>query len=176
MKKLILIGFLMCMLACLAGCTKDAPASSGESSTQAGSSVLPSAESAAASSAQEENNTAGTPGVDVDLTALSSTMVYAEVYQMMMEPENYVGKVIKMKGAYYANYYDTTKRYYHFVVVQDATACCAQGLEFFWEGDHVYPDAYPADQAEVEVVGEFQKYEEDGTAYYHIVTDTIEVL
>ena len=30
--------------------------------------------------------------VDVDLTELSSTMVYSEVYAMMTEPENYIGK------------------------------------------------------------------------------------
>ena len=36
--------------------------------------------------------------VDVDLTALSSTMVYSEVFNMLNTPENYVGKTIKMTG------------------------------------------------------------------------------
>ena len=31
---------------------------------------------------------------DVDLTNLSSTMVYSEVYNMMSTPENYIGKTV----------------------------------------------------------------------------------
>ena len=31
------------------------------------------------------------PGGDVDLTVLSSTMVYSEVYNMMVSPDNYKG-------------------------------------------------------------------------------------
>lgn len=41
------------------------------------------------------NKTAPTSGidkVDVDLTVLSSTMVYAEVYDMVNTPDNYLGK------------------------------------------------------------------------------------
>ena len=36
----------------------------------------------------------GTDGVDVDLTVLSSTMVYSEAYNMMYYPENYIGKTV----------------------------------------------------------------------------------
>ena len=36
----------------------------------------------------------------VDLTALSSTMVYAEVFAMMSSPEDYVGKTVKMQGIF----------------------------------------------------------------------------
>ena len=36
---------------------------------------------------------------DVDLTTLSSTMVYSEVYNMMCEPDRYLGKRIKMNGS-----------------------------------------------------------------------------
>ena len=39
-------------------------------------------------------------GIDVDLTALSSTMVYAEVYNMITAPEQYRGKVVKMEGLF----------------------------------------------------------------------------
>ena len=36
--------------------------------------------------------------IDIDLTRLSSTMVYSEVYNMMNTPENYVGKMVRMNG------------------------------------------------------------------------------
>ena len=64
--------------------------------------------------------------IDVDLTQLSSTMVYAEVYNMMTSPETYIGKIVKMDGTF-AYYHDkTTDQYYFACLIQDATACCSQ--------------------------------------------------
>ena len=40
------------------------------------------------------------PGVDVDLTKLSSTMVYSEVYNMVNTPEDYTGKTVRMTGSF----------------------------------------------------------------------------
>lgn len=36
--------------------------------------------------------------VDVDLAAMSSTLVFAEVKNIMYDPYSYVGKIIRMKG------------------------------------------------------------------------------
>jgi hypothetical protein len=113
--------------------------------------------------------------IDVDLTTLSSTMVYAEVYNMMTVPNEYMGKTIKMGGQYYANYYEETGLYYHCVIIADATACCQQGLEFKWNGDHTYPDDYPADNSEIEVVGVFGSYDELGQTYYYLAVDNITI-
>jgi len=114
--------------------------------------------------------------VDVDLTALSSTMVYAEVFNIMTTPDDYMGKRIKMSGPYYTAYYDETGSYYHYVIIEDATACCAQGLEFIWSGDHAYPDDYPEDRTIIEVVGVFGSYEESGNSYYYLAVDNLSVL
>ena len=46
----------------------------------------------------EEDMSIKDPSVDVDLTTLSSTMVYSEVFNMMMEPIAYEGQTIKMDG------------------------------------------------------------------------------
>lgn len=97
--------------------------------------------------------------VDYDLTAMGSDMVYATVYQLMINPEDYVGKTFKMSGTYYATFYDLTQLNYHYVVIADAAACCAQGIEFVWDdGSHVYPDEYPEHGTEVEVTGVFETY------------------
>ena len=48
-------------------------------------------------------------------------------------------------------------------MIQDATSCCAQGMEFVWEnGTHIYPDEYPEDNAEIVVEGTFETYKEEG--------------
>ncbi len=101
-------------------------------------------------------------GVDYDLSSMDSDMVYASVYQLMVEPSSYVGKTFKMQGIYYATYYEPTKKYYHYIIIQDALACCAQGIEFVWDdGSHVYPDEYPKNDSKIEIVGTFETYKED---------------
>lgn len=101
--------------------------------------------------------------IDYDLTKMSSDMVYATVYQMMTTPEQYVGKTFRMAGNFNASYYEPTGKYYYYCIIQDATSCCAQGLEFVWgDGSHIYPDEYPEDNAEIVVEGTFETYKEEG--------------
>lgn len=110
---------------------------------------------------EDVRNTDGT--VDYDLTQMSSDMVYATVYQMMVTSEEYEGKTFRIDGNFYATYYEATKKYYFYCVIQDATACCAQGMEFVWEdGSHIYSDEYPEDNAEIVVEGTFETYKEEG--------------
>jgi len=112
------------------------------------------------------STSANTDNVDVDLTALSSTMVYSEVNNMVNNStSDYIGKVVKMTGTFGA-YYDEANDYdYYACVIQDATACCAQGLEFVLGDNAKYPDDYPAVDEEVTIVGVFNTYELGGVTY-----------
>lgn len=111
--------------------------------------------------------------IDVDLTALSSTMVYSEVYNMMMSPEDYIGKTVKMSGQF--SVYQATDEngspiegapVYYACVIADATACCQQGLEFVLTD----PDTYPEEAgSEITVEGIFQTYYEEQNLYCHLV-------
>lgn len=117
--------------------------------------------------------------VDIDLTVMDSDMVYATIYQILSNPESYVGQTIKAKGIYTSSYYEETNMYYHFVVIEDAAACCSQGLEFVWEeGTHVYPDEYPQEQAEIIVTGTFETYTEagDDSMYAHLNHASLDVI
>ena len=114
-------------------------------------------------------------GIDVDLTKLSSTMVYSEVYNMMYTPDDYVGKTIKMEGQF-AIYQATDEngalipdQIYFACVIADATACCSQGLEFVLADEHTYPNDYPELGSEITVTGTFELYEEDGYQYCRLV-------
>ena len=120
------------------------------------------ADSTESASSDDELLGEADPNVDVDLTVMNSDMVYATVYQMMIDPDSYVGQKIKMDGNYYTAEDPATGIRYYFVIIQDATACCSQGLEFVWDdGSHVYPDEYPEDNAEVEVEGTFELYKDN---------------
>ena len=116
----------------------------------------------------------GTAAVDIDLTALSGIMVYSEVNSIISFPDNYIGKTVKMQGQF--TIYQATDENGTFIpdkmffacMIADATACCAQGLEFALAGEPVYPDEYPELGAEITVVGTFEWYEEDGCRYYRL--------
>ena len=110
-----------------------------------------------------------TDGIDVDLTALSSTMVYSEVFAMMTEPEQYIGKTIKMTGV--CNRYTNieTGADYYACIITDVTACCSQGIEF------KLPDGekYPQMGTTITVMGTFGSYIEDGNEFYVLLDATL---
>lgn len=127
--------------------------------------------------APEEAPLSSTPGIDIDLTALSRTMVYSEVYNMMMTPENYIGKVVRMNGL--CSTFESVAvdgqeaRVYYTCIIFDATACCSQGIEFVLAGD-AGAEAYPPVDTEITVTGTFQTYDENGILYCHLVDATLE--
>lgn len=111
--------------------------------------------------------------IDVDLTVMSSTMVYSQVLNMLDYPSEYVGKIIKMAGPFRP--FDSTNPNYCYpaIVVQDATACCASGIEFLLYGVPLCSkeggNGYPLYNEEATIVGRFETYIEGTYMYTHLV-------
>ena len=152
MKKGIFI-LLSIVLLLLAGCahTVDAPA-------QALPETVPQsvpAQQAAGSSTSDM----------VDLTKLSSTMVYSEVFNMLADPDSYVGKTVRMNGISACFTNPQTSKLYYACIVADATGCCAQGLEYVLPEGEVYPDL----DTTITVTGTFALYMENGYKCFHLV-------
>ncbi|MDO5564755.1 MAG: hypothetical protein Q4F88_05975 [Eubacteriales bacterium] len=116
-----------------------------------------------------------TKNIDLDLTSLSATFVYSEVYNMMNTPDAYIGKKIKMNGQFALYQQNINGQVinpeiiYYACIIKDATACCSQGIEFILKGNKKYPQDYPQIGTEITIVGNFQTYEENGTMYCHLV-------
>ncbi len=116
-------------------------------------------------------NTSTTPttteakSVDLDLTALSSTVVYSEVYNMLITPDDYKGKIIKMKGNFNQYYDEETEKTYNAVIIPDATACCQQGLEFQL-ADKSNPNFEQG--TEITVEGSFNTYSDGKFIYCYL--------
>ena len=109
--------------------------------------------------------------IDYDLTNMSSTMIYAEVFNMLIEPEKYENKRLKMKGLF-TIYNEGTNDEVYSVIVPDATACCQQGIEFFYNFEN-----RPASGSEIIVTGIFkihQLSEENGITYNYIQAENVE--
>lgn len=126
---------------------------------------------------QPDSQEAPAVSVDVDLTTLSSTMVYAEVFNMMMSPDDYIGKTIRMTGIFTVYQDPETKQVYCGVIVEDATACCAQGFDLVMPEERSYPQDYPAPESEITVVGTLQAdrtLEEHGIIFLRLEDVTFE--
>lgn len=112
--------------------------------------------------------------IDVDLTQLSSTMVYSEVYNMLNKPDGYKGKTVKMNGAFSVYEDESTGKVYLACIIADATACCSQGIEFELSGEHKYPDDYPELGSNITVTGTFGTYNEGEYTYCQLSDATLE--
>lgn len=91
--------------------------------------------------------------VDVDLTKLSETMVYSAVFDIVENPAEYRGKIIKIRGKYFAFHDPAKNEYHHSCVIWDATACCMQGMEF-----ELASGNYPPNESDITLIGKFDVY------------------
>ena len=85
---------------------------------------------------------------------------------MVTEPEKFVGKTIKMKGAFSSYKDEETGRRFFGCVIKDALACCSQGLAFETAKSLKYPKEYPSEGSTITIVGIFEyEKEEDGIGF-----------
>ena len=180
MKQALFILAAALYLVSLCACGKDREKDAGNDTLSSNEEASASAESIPTPKEQEtpgesEQPQASADGVEVDLTVLSSTMVYSEVYNMLYnDPAHYLGKTVKARGGFsiYQLVTDGVLQpdpVAYACIIADATACCAEGMEFVLKDDLAYPDDYPELGAEITVIGEFQPYEENGVTWYHLV-------
>jgi len=95
---------------------------------------------------------------DVDLTKFSSTVVYAQLEQILSERDDYVGCKVRIKGEYGASTVGGTT--YHMILISDSTNCCSLSLEFVLKEGN-----YPKEGRTVTVEGTFDTYKEGDTTY-----------
>ena len=186
MKRIFCLLLAVCMMASLCACGKGREKDAGNDTLSSNEEASAPTESIPTPKEQETPDEQQTPeepeqtqtsadGVEVDLTVLSSTMVYSEVYNMLYnDPAHYLGKTVKARGGFsiYQLVTDGVLQpdpVAYACIIADATACCAEGMEFVLKGDLTYPDDYPELGAEIIVIGEFQSYEENGMTWYHLV-------
>ena len=181
MKRIFCLLLAACMAVSLCACGKGREKDAGNDTPSSDREVSAPTESIPTPKEQETSGKSkpsqpAAGKVDVDLTVLSSTMVYSEVYNMLyFYPEDYYGKTVKMTGQF--NVYQWVDEsgvvadmpVAYACIISDATACCAEGMEFVLKDDLAYPDDYPELGAEITVIGEFQSYEENGMTWYHLV-------
>ncbi len=169
MKKFSLLLICLVLLSCKA---KDTTNNSG---LQAAAAAKDTATETQVPERSRRDEASATPGkVDLDLTKMSSTMIYTTIFDMLIMPEDYVEKNIKVKG-WFETYTDPyTAELYYAVVVPDATTCCQQGLEFVWPGEHKYPADFPTPGEDITITGVYKVTETDGVTYAYLEANAVE--
>lgn len=120
------------------------------------------------------SNNALTP--DIDLTKMSITMIYSQIFNMLIMPEEYVDKTIKVKGAFEIYPNEDNEIDFFTLTVMDATACCKEGIDFIWAGNHTYPDDYPEQGQEITITGNYKSFETDeGITRNYLLVTTLEM-
>ena len=145
----VLAALALTIAAALTGCTK-------KDSTQQAGSVIDQQTQIALEEIDKEleekqKAMTATEGVDFDISVMNANMVYAQVFDMMMQPEVYKDKIIKISGDYY-RLPDNKGNMTNAVIIRDALACCQQGMEFKWD----FGEAVPERETHITVTGPFK--------------------
>lgn len=113
--------------------------------------------------------------VDIDIANMEGDMVYATVLNILMDPTSFEGSTVRMKGQCVYSYNDDGSNTYANVIIADALACCAQGLEFQrgTDGEYKCPEDYPPEGSEVLVEGTLETYFEGEAMYFRIGNATV---
>lgn len=93
---------------------------------------------------------------------------------MVFGATDYTGKLVRAKGTFDYFQDPQTKQEYFAVLISDATACCAQGIEFVLPGDYKYPDDYPELGTEIVIHGIYNLYRDNTGAYVQLKDAVLE--
>lgn len=168
MKKLCPIIFALIILLTFSACGNSTANRTSKNNTKTVADILNDATDNSSANKNDIENSSkeeNTQNIkcDIDLTSINTNMVYAEVSNMMSSPDQYIGKTVKMKGAF--SVYETDARNYYACIIADATACCSKGIEFVLKDACKYPDEYPKEGTEITVSGKFETYLEGEYRY-----------
>lgn len=109
---------------------------------------------------------------DIDLSVMSDTLAYSEIYLIQSDVDSYIGKTIRLTGFY--DVMEAEERNYYVCAVMDSTQCCSLGFEFLWAGDHAYPGDYPSVGDIITVTGVFDVYYEGEYQYCQLIDAEVE--
>ena len=114
--------------------------------------------------------------VDVDLTKMGPTMLFAAVYDIRSNPARYLGKAVKMTGRFAIiqgtdaqGQPDPDKIFYNCVIPQAQSS-----LEFDVADELFYPEDFPDLESMITVSGVYESYEDNGKTYYRVGKSQIE--
>jgi uncharacterized membrane protein YcgQ (UPF0703/DUF1980 family) len=122
---------------------------------------------AAASGVRDDKKAVGDAGAVVEI---KEKMFIAQTNDVYLNPEDYMGKTIKLEGLF-KSYDSTDYGDSYCFVIRYGPGCCGNdgsaGFEVAWDSPAQGP-SYPEEDAWVEAEGVLKSYEEDGFPYLYL--------
>ena len=189
MKRILLL-FIVCMIFALTGCQRNVPqnrsatdgsgtqATDSQNSDQSDMPVTGGQDTAAIS----ESTAAPVldvqkPQMDGDMVEITENLFLAQLNEVYLNQDDYIGKKIKYEGMFTQYSWEETGMTYY-LVYRNSPGCCGTDGQAGFEV--VRPEGsdmtYPAENDWCEVVGTLATYDENGQSYLHIVLDSLTVL
>lgn len=108
--------------------------------------------------------------VDHDLSNMNANMIFAEIFNLVLMPDEYIGRTFRMKGNFAVYVNKTSGNKYFSIIIPDATQCCQQGIDIICLGDMKYPEDFPKIGSEIMVTGQFNSITTDeGLSFNYLV-------
>ena len=108
--------------------------------------------------------------IDYDLSNMNYNMISSITFEMLIEPQKYAGKTIKICGQFYTEVEEEIR--YFSVIIWDATLCCPAGMDFIPPATMTFPDDFPPEETQITVTGTLRENPEDGNLLFY--ADTVE--
>jgi zinc transport system permease protein len=119
------------------------------------------------------------PRSDSSIIEIKEKMFIAQTNEIYLNPEDYLGRTIKLEGLFATQQYDPKSAAYCFVL-RYGPGCCGNdgnaGFEVAWDKDQGPANPYPNPDDWVEAVGTLKYYQEDGYSYLYIALASLNVL
>ncbi len=96
----------------------------------------------------------------LDLTKLTGNMLFAEVFNIVAAPGEYLGEQIRMTGSVFIVKDPDSGAVRYGCLMQDALGCCSQGFEF-----RLKNGKYPKAETQITVTGTLDIYEDENNMY-----------
>lgn len=111
----------------------------------------------------------------MDLSDMSYTMAYAQVYSMVMAPKRHQGETLKIKGSYYG-FQTQEGQDVHLILIIDEAGCCEVGMEFQITGNLAWPQDYPPNNSIILLTGLMDIIHHGDNPYPLLVANEIQVV
>lgn len=185
MKKTSLVLALLLLTALLAGCQGQqaptrSPAELAQQYELVKQETSPPAQVPDAAQAPARSGTGGASPVPLhnpphlDLSDMSYTMAYAQVYSMVMAPKRHQGETLKIKGSYYG-FQTEDGQDVHLILIMDEAGCCEVGMEFQITGNLAWPQDYPPNNSIILLTGLLDIIHHGDNPYPFLVANEIQV-
>ena len=106
--------------------------------------------------------------VDYDLSNMNYNMLSSVTFDMLIDPDKYKDKTVKMAGQFYSEIYEEQR--YYTIIVWDATQCCPAGMDFIPPENMIFPESFPEEESQITVTGILRENPDDGNLLFYANT------